>query len=104
MGNLPTAAALAVGELQRWLAHAESVSCGHGLVIDLPENVWRCDFRIDDEESGHPVSVLWTDTDTATTTVEPDMVAVRRLDGDRAPVRAGDALTITGEPVLVEER
>ncbi len=45
-GGAPTAAALAVEQLQRWLARAESRSCGHGLAAGLPDNVWQCDFRV----------------------------------------------------------
>jgi hypothetical protein len=103
-GGAPTAAALAVEELQHWLAHAQSLSCGHGLAINLPANVWQCDFEIDDPGHSHPASIRWTDTGTATTTVEPDMVAVRHLDRREDAVRAGDALVVTGEPILIEER
>jgi hypothetical protein len=103
-GGEPTAAALAVEQLERWLAHAQSLSCGNGLAIGLPDHVWQCDFRITDPDRTYEASIRWTDTGIATTTVEPDMVAVRRLDGSRTALRAGDPLTVTGEAVLIERR
>ena len=103
-GGEPTAAALAVEQLQRWLVHAQSLSCGHGLPINLPDNVWQCDFRINDPGHTHDATIRWTDTGTATTTAEPDMIAVQDLDGSRTPIRAGDTLTITGDPILIERR
>lgn len=103
-GGEPTAAALAVEQLERWLAHAQSLSCGHGLAIDLPDDVWRCDFRITDPDRTYDADILWTDTGTATITAGPSMVTARHLDGSGTTIRAGDALTITGDPVLVEQR
>ena len=104
-GGEPTAAALAVEELERWLVHAQSLSCGHGLPINLPDNVWQCDFRITDPgRHAYDATIRWTDTGTATTTAEPDMVAVEDLDGSRTAIRAGDTLTITGDPILIERR
>lgn len=103
-GGEPTAAALAVEQLERWLAHAQSLSCGHGLSINLPDNVWQCDFRITDPGRTYDATIRWTDTGTATTTAEPNVVAVRNLDGSRTAIRAGDTLAIGGEPILIERR
>jgi hypothetical protein len=35
VGGVPTTAALAVEQLQRWLQHARSESCGHGMQVNL---------------------------------------------------------------------
>jgi len=99
-GGTPTPAALAVEQLQHWLAHAQSVSCGHGLPSRLPANVWQCDFRID----GHAATIRWTDSGTATTTAEPSVTDVRHLDGALTPVRAGDTIAVGPDPILIERR
>jgi hypothetical protein len=101
-GGAPTPAALAVEQLQHWLAHAQSLSCGHGLASRLPANVWQCDFRIDDPGHEHTASIRWTDSGTATTTAEPSVADIRRLDGSVTPVQPGDAIGVGPEPILVE--
>ncbi|SEH00952.1 Helix-turn-helix domain-containing protein [Nonomuraea solani] len=102
VGRPPTAAARAVEELQRWLAHARHYSCGHGAAIGLPANVWRCQFAITQPGRSREAAVLWTDSGTATITTPVDIEAVRRLDGGVAAVRAGYGLRVGEEPVLVE--
>ncbi|MEV7969970.1 hypothetical protein AB0O34_28895 [Sphaerisporangium sp. NPDC088356] len=103
-GGAPTRAALAVEQLERWLAHAESRSCGHGLAIGLPENVWQCDFTMTEPEPGHTASIRWAVTGTAATTAGPKAREVRRLDGTTTLVRPGDTVTVSGEAVLIEDR
>ncbi|WP_240197520.1 endo-1,4-beta-xylanase [Nonomuraea lactucae] len=100
-GRPPTAAARAVEQLQRWLAHARGHSCGHGQAARLPANVWRCEFTIDEPGRHHGAAVVWTDTGTATLAMGGSKT-VRRLDGSATAVRAGDGIRITEEPVLVE--
>ncbi|WP_051385566.1 helix-turn-helix domain-containing protein [Actinokineospora inagensis] len=102
VGGEPTAAALAVEQLQVWLADARVTSCGRGRGSGLPDTVWQCDFLITDGERTYPASILWTHTGTATTTAPPGTRAIRHLDGTTDPLRAGDPLTVTEEPVLVE--
>jgi hypothetical protein len=103
VGGVPTAAALAVEQLQRWLAHAQSLSCGHGQAMQLPTNVWECDFQITDaEQQSHRAAIRWTDSGTATATAEPSVTDLRRLDGSTTTVRAGDTITITEEPILID--
>lgn len=101
-GSPPTAAALAVEQLQRWLAHARGHSCGHGLAFRLPANAWRCQFTIDEPGRRHEAAVVWTDTGTATIATGDGARIVRRLDGGETAVRAGDDIQITEEPVLIE--
>lgn len=103
-GGEPTPAALAVEQLQRWLVHASSVSCGHGAAMRLPDNVWQCEFVIADVGHSHRAIIRWTDSGTAATTAEPTVVAVRRLDGSRTAVSGGDAIPVGEEPVLIEYR
>jgi hypothetical protein len=101
VGGSPTPAALAVEQLQRWLNHAESTSCGHGTSMNLPDNVWECAFTITGDRPHH-ASIRWSDAGTAVTTATFDARAVQRLDGTAATIRPGDPITITEEPVLIE--
>ncbi|GHH30474.1 helix-turn-helix domain-containing protein [Lentzea cavernae] len=98
VGSPPTRAALAVEELQRWLIRATTRSCGQGLAIGLPANVWQCQFTADD---GRLLTIRWTHEGTATTSFPPNAEEVRGLDGTGRPVRVGDALEVSGTPVLV---
>ncbi|WP_433240006.1 helix-turn-helix domain-containing protein [Streptosporangium sp. CA-135522] len=101
--GVPTRAALAVAQLQRWLLHARSRSCGHGVAINLPENVWQCRFTIaEPHRRHHEATVRWAATGTADTSVTPGARSIRRLDGSTVPVRPGDVVTVTGEPILME--
>lgn len=93
----PTEAALAVEQLQRWLAHARIRSCGHGSALRLPENVWQCEFVVD----GNLSIIQWTSTGIASLTVDSRVVAVERADGSITRVRPGDALEITERPILI---
>ncbi|GAB3899416.1 hypothetical protein GCM10029964_085320 [Kibdelosporangium lantanae] len=104
VGGAPTRAALAVEQLQRWLAHAQSRSCGHGSALNLPDNVWECDFTITLAERTYDAAIRWTDTGIASTTAEPGVQAVHRLDGSTTPVQPGDTITVTEEPIFIEHR
>ncbi|GLW07186.1 hypothetical protein Misp01_23160 [Microtetraspora sp. NBRC 13810] len=101
-GGTPTRAALAVEQAQRWLAHAESLACGNGTAINLPENVWRCDFTVLDGGRRRPAEIVWTSTGTAEITIGPKAERVRRLDGSGTPVQQGDTLVANGEPIMIE--
>ena len=98
VGGPPTRAALAVEELQRWLARSTTRSCGQGLAINLPANVWQCDFIADD---GRLLVIRWTHGGTATTSIAPEAEEVRTIDGTSTPLRAGDTVQVTGTPVLI---
>ncbi|MFM9592114.1 helix-turn-helix domain-containing protein [Streptomyces scabiei] len=102
-GGAPTQAALAVERLQRWLAHARIHSCGHGLASGLGDNVWECRFTVTGSRLRHEAAIRWTDSGTAVTTAEPGLAAVHRLDGTVTPVRPGDTITLTEQPILLEE-
>jgi hypothetical protein len=102
VGGGSTRAALAVEQLQRWLSHAESRSCGHGTAVNLPTNVWQCDITITQPGRTHAAKIRWTDTGTATTTAESGTQSIRRLDGSTTPAQSGDTLTITEEPILID--
>ena len=101
-GGAPTGAALAVEQLERWLAHASSRSCGHGLPVGLPANVWQCTFSVTGPDGSHEAVVRWTDRGTASTTAGPGAQAVKRLDGSSTSVGAGEEISVTEEPVLIE--
>jgi hypothetical protein len=101
-GGAPTAAALAVEQLQRWLAHAESRSCGHGLPAGLPEHVWQCDFRITGSTPTRSATIRWTSQASAYTTAGPGAHLLRRLNGASNPVSPQDSVEITSDPVLIE--
>jgi hypothetical protein len=102
-GGAPTQAALAVERLQRWLAHARIHSCGHGLASGLGDNVWECRFTVTGSRLRHEAAIRWTDSGTAVTTSAPGLAAVHRLDGTVTPVRPGDTIRITEQPILLEE-
>lgn len=103
-GGAPTSAAIAVEELQRWLAHAKSRSCGHGTPAGLPDHVWQCDFTIDDPHHRHNDTIRWTDSGTAVTTAAPNVLAVHHLNGQTTTTEPGDAITIGEEPILIEHQ
>jgi hypothetical protein len=101
VGGVPTSAALAVEQLQRWLRHARSESCGHGIQVNLPDNVWQCEFIATEDGDAYAAVIRWTDTGTATVTAGDRTKEVRHLDGTVTVVRPGDAITVTEEPVLI---
>ena len=101
-GGAPTAAALAVEELQRWLHRARLRSCGHGRAIRLPENVWQCEFEVSDSGRTFDAAITWTDTGSAAVTAGPGDNAVHRLDGTTSIVPTGDTVQITEEPIFIE--
>ncbi|GLW91171.1 helix-turn-helix domain-containing protein [Actinokineospora globicatena] len=102
VGGTPTAAALAVEQLQVWLADARVQGCGRGRGSGLPDAVWQCDFLITEGERAYPASILWSHKGTATTTAPPGSRAIRHLDGTTDVLHPGAPLTVTEEPVLVE--
>ncbi|WP_222708968.1 helix-turn-helix domain-containing protein [Nonomuraea sp. C10] len=101
-GGVPTSAALAVEQLQRWLAHASSRSCGHGDAIGLPANVWRCEVTVTGDGGTHGAAVMWTVAGTAEIPASRDTTTLRRLDGTSHAVRPGDTITVGQEPIFVE--
>lgn len=101
VGGPPTQAALAVEELQRWLSHTMSHSCGQGVAINLPGNVWQCQFTTADHRS---LVIRWTHGGSATTTAGPHADEVRHLDGTSRPLHPGDTVHITETPVLIMHR
>jgi hypothetical protein len=103
-GQPPTAAALAVDRLQRWLTGAKSTACGHGPEAGLPAAVWQCRFLLPGKRSGaHALSIRWTLSGSTDTTAGPDDLAVQTLDGRRTPLRSGDRIALSTDPVLIEQ-
>ncbi|WP_345574500.1 hypothetical protein [Nonomuraea rosea] len=100
VGRPPTPAALAVEQLQRWLAHARGYSCGQGMAIDLPANVWQCLFTVVEPDRRYEAAILWTHAGTATVTVNAR--TLHRLDGTESTVGPRDGLRVGEEPVFVE--
>ncbi|WP_205660506.1 helix-turn-helix domain-containing protein [Amycolatopsis antarctica] len=97
-GSQPTGAALAVAELQRWLADSRSRACGQGSRIGLPENVWQCEFVRDD---GKPLTVRWTSGGTARTPAGPGAESTTGVDGQTTPLAPGATVTVTETPTLI---
>lgn len=100
-GGAPTAAALAVEQLQRWLHHAQLRSCGHGRAIRVPENVWQCEFRVRESGRTFDAAITWTNVGTAVVTAGSGDRAVRRLDGTVNTVQSGDTVHVTQEPIFI---
>lgn len=98
----PTPAALAVQQLQRWLAGARIRACGQGPPSGLPAGVWQCDFVVAAAGGSRPAHIRWTSTGTAGTVAPPGARVVRRLDGRSVPVRPGDAVRVGERPLLIE--
>ncbi|MFF2350884.1 BTAD domain-containing putative transcriptional regulator [Kitasatospora sp. NPDC058115] len=105
-GGPPTRAALAVEELQRWLAGARIRSCGHGTAVGLPAAVWECRFLVRGEHGaqGEEAAIRWTDHGEAVMTAGPDAYRVDHLDGTTTSLAPGGALRIGERPVLVRHR
>src|SRR5688572_9754716 len=101
VGGVPTRAALAVEQLQRWLHNASIRSCGRGLGVKLPDNVFECVYSVTDSGRTYDAAVRWTDRGKAAVSAHPRSYEVRYLDGTVKAVQAGDTLTITEEPVLI---
>jgi hypothetical protein len=103
-GRPPTAAAMAVDRLQRWLVGADLITCGNGREAGLPPGVWQCRFRRPDTGNGAPAATIrWTLAGSARTTAGPDDRAVQTLAGHTRAVRTGDRITLGPEPVLIEQ-
>ncbi|MEU8634101.1 helix-turn-helix domain-containing protein [Amycolatopsis sp. NPDC048633] len=101
VGGVPTRAALAVEQLQRWLHSASIRSCGKGIGVNLPGNVFECVYSVTDAGRTYDATIRWTDRGTAAVSAHPHMYEVWYLDGTVKTVQAGDTLTITEEPVLI---
>ncbi|MDN3354398.1 hypothetical protein [Actinomadura sp. DC4] len=95
----PTRAAMAVDELQRWLAHARIRACGQGLPSGLPANVWQCEF-VDD--GAHPAWIRWTSAGSADTVAPPGARMIRRIGGSAASVHPGDVVRVGERPLFIE--
>lgn len=101
-GGSPTPAAIAVAQLERWLAGASITSCGHGPQSGLPANVWRCDFTRTEHGRTHPVTIMWTQAGTAAITLNSDVRDVDSLDGSDTAVVGGTPFALTDDPVLLD--
>jgi hypothetical protein len=101
VGGVPTGAALAVEQLQRWLHNASIRSCGRGLSVKLPDNVFECVYSVTESGRTYDAAIRWTDRGNAAVSAHPRSYEVRHLDGTVKAVQAGDTLTITEEPVLI---
>jgi hypothetical protein len=105
VGCPPTGAARALERLKRWLAHAESRSCGHAAAVDLPANVWRCELTLVEGDRRRAAAIWWTDSGHAAVSAGPAGQMIHRLDGERqvvppgAPIRVGEDPILTVEPV-----
>ena len=101
-GQPPTKAGRFVARLQQWLTHADLRSCGHGLQIALPENVWQCEFLLPDERGTlRTAHIRWTHAGTAETRVGAGARNVEHLDSSTREVGHGDTVRVTERPVLI---
>ncbi|MER6162952.1 helix-turn-helix domain-containing protein [Streptomyces sp. NPDC001868] len=101
-GQPPTKAGLFVARLQRWLAHADVRSCGHGLQIALPENVWQCEFLMPDEHGTlRKARIRWTHMGTADTPLGTGARSVEYLDSTAREVDDRETEHITERPILI---
>ncbi|MEV4513647.1 helix-turn-helix domain-containing protein [Dactylosporangium sp. NPDC049525] len=103
-GGAPTEAALAVQQLQRWVAGAQITGCGNGQAVELPQYVWQCEFVVSTPEGNRRALIRWTHAGPITLRAEAGAEAVLRLDGTTEPVSAGANITLTGTPVLIRYR
>jgi len=101
VGGVPTTAALAVEQLQRWLHNARSTACGHGTEMSLPDNVWQCQFITTENGRTYDAVIRWTDEGTATTSAGAAAQQVRHLNGHVQEIGPRDDVTITKEPLLI---
>ncbi|MCP2242671.1 helix-turn-helix domain-containing protein [Lentzea aerocolonigenes] len=101
VGGVPTTAALAVEQLQRWLHNASIRSCGKGLGVNLPANVFECVYTVTDSGQTFDATIRWTDRGTAAVSAPRNSYEVWHLDGPVKNIQAGDTLMITEEPVLI---
>ncbi|MFD3939733.1 helix-turn-helix domain-containing protein [Streptomyces sp. NPDC058611] len=97
VGGSPTQAGLYVEELQRWLRGASITGCGMGSQAALPSNVWECRFVGAD---GKEAVIRWAHEGAARMSAAGKS-AVHSLDGASIQVSTGDAITVTGRPVLI---
>lgn len=102
VGGTPTPAALAVERLQTWLSGAHITACGRGHAMGLLDNVWQCEFTISAFDRSRHATIRWTHAGTAVTTAPTGSRAVHRIDGTSNPLRSGDPLPISDEPVMIE--
>ncbi|MEO3887644.1 beta-galactosidase [Nonomuraea sp. B5E05] len=101
-GAAPTRAALAVEELQRWLARARIRACGQGTAIQLPVNVWQCELSVTGVDGrSRPAVLRWTHAGTASTAVPPHSTRLLRLDGTATTVGQEGFVEIGTRPVLI---
>jgi hypothetical protein len=102
--GVPTEAALAVQQLQRWVAGAQISGCGTGQAVELPQYVWQCEFVVSTPEGNRRALIRWTHAGPITLRAEAGAEAVLRLDGTTEQVSAGAEITLTGTPVLIRYR
>ncbi|GAA3198453.1 helix-turn-helix domain-containing protein [Dactylosporangium siamense] len=100
----PTEAALAVQQLQRWVAGAQITGCGTGQAVGLPQYVWQCEFVVSTPEGNRRALIRWTHAGPITLRAEAGAESVLRLDGTTEQVSAGAEITLTGSPVLIRYR
>jgi transcriptional regulator with XRE-family HTH domain len=98
----PTKAALAIEELQGWLANAQVRSCGRGTQDQLPPNVWQCDFIVTDFSGTHPAMIRWTYSGTANTTAPRGARLIRRLNGLTTSIDQNSVIPVDQYPILIE--
>ncbi|MGI5176150.1 helix-turn-helix domain-containing protein [Dactylosporangium sp. CA-152071] len=97
----PTEAALAVQQLQRWLAGAQIRSCGHGQPAGLPQHAWQCEFVVPTPAGNRRAVIRWTHTGSVRLHAEATAEALLRLDGTTEPLAGGAELTLTETPVMI---
>ncbi|CAM4216517.1 helix-turn-helix domain-containing protein [Kibdelosporangium persicum] len=98
VGGPPTRAALAVEELQRWLAGTRTRGCEQGPSINLPVGVWQCAFTAKD---GRVLLIQWTSDGAAQTFAPNRSEELRLIDGTSRPLQPGEIVHVTQTPQLI---
>lgn len=97
-GGPPTAAARAVGLLQRYLAGGRLLSCSHGAATGLPDGVFHCQAG----GAGGLRDVWWSERAAAVLPRPPGLTTVIGIDTAGAPSEqpAGPAIRVGPTPVF----
>ncbi|MGC9544416.1 hypothetical protein [Streptomyces sp. UG1] len=81
-------------------------SCGRGLRMGLPPDMYSCRFQRDGRDGGNGqlFTVRWSARGRAEVPLDEDAYRVRHMDGSTVRARPGGRIRIGEEPVLIEHR
>lgn len=96
-GGPQTKAARYVDRLHRWLTGSRIHSCGQGRTAGLQEGLWQCRF----DRDGETFLIWWTIDGDLRLPALDGAAEVEHLDGTAAAIEPGDAVVVTGSPILL---